>query len=132
MDKVKINQVYVAPLMAGRVMRRIRILAHHPDGGYITEVLYSAQPVGQHEKLNRTSELSLNKVYTLETDVCEHRHTDDVYIDGGSNYPPSIPNYYKCTDCGDLFPNTGDTNLWFPKQIKVRDSIVIDKEIKSS
>jgi hypothetical protein len=117
MDRVKVNQVYVAPMMDGRVLRRIRILAPHPDGGYIAKVLYS-RAIGDNDLIYSITDLGLKKAYKLEVDVCEHRHTEDVYIDGGSNYPPSVPNYYQCPDCGDLFPNTGDTDLWFPKQLK--------------
>lgn len=118
MGRVKINQVYVAPMMAGRVLRRIRILAYHPDGGYLYEVMYSINE-GEHGEAYKITDLSLNRAYKLEVDVCEHKGNlvEDAYVSTGG-YDPAIPNYYRCTGCGDLFPNTGDTDLWFPKRIE--------------
>lgn len=113
MLNVKVNQVYVAPLMAGRILRRIRILAPHPDGGFIIKVIFP-----NDIDIQRITNLGLDKAYRLERDVCEHKHTEDAYVDNGE-FSPAIPNYYRCTDCGDLFPNTGDTALWFPKQLEV-------------
>lgn len=113
---VNVNQIWSAPMMGGRVLRRIRILAPHPDSGYLAEVLYTHPPLGSHEKIVRIGELAMIKSYKLEQDVCTHRHVDDYYRPSG-HYWPATPNYYRCSDCGDLFPNTGDTNLWFPKLI---------------
>lgn len=117
MHDVRVNQIYVAPAMAGRILRRIRILAPHPDGGYIIDVVYSITTSEPH--IQRLGVLALNKAYKLERDVCTHRIAEDAYIEVGG-YAPPVPNYYRCTDCGDLFPNTGDTALWFPKVLEAK------------
>lgn len=113
---INVNQIWSSPMMGGRVLRRVRILAPHPDRGYLAEVLYTHPPLMSHEKIVIITEFALIKVYKLEQDVCTHRHVEDYYKDTG-DYAPATPNYYRCSDCGDLFPNTGDTNLWFPKLI---------------
>lgn len=114
MIKVEVNQVWKAPMMGGRVLRRIRILAPHPDGGWIYKVLFStSHPNISHVGIDRITELSLEKAYVLEQDVCTHRHTDDYYAKDAP-----VPTHYRCTDCGDLFPNTGDDRFWFPKVLE--------------
>jgi len=119
MLNVKVNQVYVAPLMAGRILRRIRILAPNPDGGWIYQEIPVSKGLRSERDIRIIKEFALEKVFRLETDVCEHKHTDDMYIRSG-DHSPSMPNYFKCTDCGDLFPNTGDTALWFPKPLETK------------
>lgn len=113
MIKVEVNQIWIAPMMGGRVLRKIRILAPHPDGGWIYKLEYTIQPGIQHEGISRITELGLEKAYTLEKDVCTHRHTDDWYRDESP-----LPTHFRCTDCGDLFPNTGDDRFWFPKVLE--------------
>lgn len=113
---INVNQVWAAR-KEETALRRIRILAFHPDGGVIYEELSGGIMrllIGQIHKL---PERNLLKVFKLEQDVCTHRHTEDCYKDVG-DYSPAMPNFYRCTDCGDLFPNTGDTELWFPRPIE--------------
>ena len=121
MTDVKVNQVWVAPMMGNRVLREVRILAPHPDGGYIIGILYSISLKHGEKSIERITELALEKSYSLKIDVCTHRNIDDAYIDSG-DYAPPVPNYYRCTDCGDLFPNIGDTDLWFPKPLEVTNA----------
>lgn len=101
-------------MMGGRILRRIRIIAPHPDGGFLYETLYSVHPADSEILFGKITELSLEKAYVLEQDVCDHRHTDEWYREGSP-----IPTHHICTDCGDKFPNVGDTSLWFPKVIEV-------------
>lgn len=109
--QVKVNQIYKAPMMGGRVLRRIRILAHHPDGGYLYEILYTGQPTGQHEKLGRVTDLSIREAYVLEQDVCDHHGPKtEIYLKKSES-----PSHWKCLLCEDIFPLIGDTCLWFPK-----------------
>src|ERR1051325_12087522 len=95
---VKINQVYKAPMMAGRTLRRVRILAHHPDGGYLAEILYSANQLDIESPYTRISLLALEKAYVLQHDVCDHRgpKTEVATVNKGEDDEPTS---WKCSQC---------------------------------
>lgn len=103
---IKVNQHWQHRLFPDRPA--LRILAPHPDGGYLVYD-WAAAP---NDRVSIINTLRLDDMYVLKHDVCTHKHVTDGYFNDSA-----VPNYYVCNDCGDKFPNTGDTALWFPKVI---------------
>ena len=114
--QIKINQIWTAPDREGNPLRRVRILAPFPDGGWIIWDLPSRMAIGH---IGWIKEFNLRKVFHLEIDVCDHHRTDKSEVPGPGARDDS-PRYWRCNTCGDLFPLIGDSDFWFPKQI-IRD-----------
>lgn len=103
---IKINQVWES-----ETGRTIRILAHHPDGGWIYKLQYTKHPEIQTGTLHVIGNVGLEAAYALKYDVCDHRgyRKGEIEIDGHM--------YYKCPNCDDIFPVIGDDYLWFPVEL---------------
>lgn len=110
----KINQRWVVKNKNGKVLKRLRILGPSPlgalqylyitDGGTLSNVVqhFGSIPVE-----------NLEKIFELEQDVCDHRNIDDYY-----DRDSPVPTHHLCLTCGDKFPNTADTDFWFPKVLE--------------
>lgn len=111
--KVSVNQIWAA--MDERVekpLRRIRIIAKHPDGGYVYKELGGGTFKTETGRIGHIPSFNLLTVFTLEQDVCTHRYVGEFYEDEKDH-----PTYWICNDCGDKFPIIGDADFWFPKLV---------------
>src|SRR5882672_526693 len=107
MINIKVNQIWIQRLRLhdDSIARRIRILAHHPDGGLIFKDEPAALRLNHFEIRTIPNVFHFEKVFELEKDVCEHKHTRDGYANKA--YPSATPDVYVCEDCEDTFPNNG-------------------------